>query len=73
LSKFSETRHLNRVKGNFEVSQKTGGKGEYVAMATLQEAEPIAQLIYSNVKEIVEQQQLYLILYGTKQFHLRLE
>jgi len=28
-----------------------------IATATLQEAEPIAQLIYSNVKEIVEQQQ----------------
>jgi two-component system, OmpR family, sensor histidine kinase VicK len=57
LSKFSEIRHLDGVKGNFEVSQKTGEKGEYVATATLQEAEPIAQLIYSNVKEIVEQQQ----------------
>jgi two-component system sensor histidine kinase VicK len=57
LSKFSEIRHLDGVKGNFEVSQKTGGKGEYVATATLQEAEPIAQLIYSNLNEIVEQQQ----------------
>jgi two-component system, OmpR family, sensor histidine kinase VicK len=57
LSKFSEIRHLDGVKGNFEVSQKVGEKGEYVATATLQEAEPIAQLIYSNVKEIVEQQQ----------------
>lgn len=57
LSKFAEVRHLNGVRGNFEVSQKTRGKGEYVATVTLQEAEPIAQLIYSNVKEIVEQQQ----------------
>jgi two-component system, OmpR family, sensor histidine kinase VicK len=57
LSKFSEIRHLDGVKGNFEVSQKVGEKGEYVATATLQEAEPIAQLIYSDVKEIVEQQQ----------------
>jgi signal transduction histidine kinase len=59
LSKFAEVRHLNGVKGNFEVSKNgiKGGKGEYIATATLQEAEPIAQLIYSNVKEIVEQQQ----------------
>jgi two-component system sensor histidine kinase VicK len=57
LSKFAEVRHLNRVKGNFEVSQNTRGKAEYIATATLQEAEPVAQLIYSNVKEIVEQQQ----------------
>jgi signal transduction histidine kinase len=59
LSEFAEVRHLNGVKGNFEVSKNDikGGKGEYIATATLQEAEPIAQLIYSNVKEIVEQQQ----------------
>ena len=57
LSKFAEVRHLNGVRGNFEISQNTRGKGEYIGTATLQEAEPIAQLIYSNVKEIVEQQQ----------------
>jgi two-component system sensor histidine kinase VicK len=63
LFEFAEVRHLNGVKGNFEVSKKNGAKGakggkeEYIATATLQEAEPIAQLIYSNVKEIVEQQQ----------------
>jgi two-component system sensor histidine kinase VicK len=63
LSEFAEVRHLNEVKGNFEVSKndiKGEGrqwKGEYIGTATLQEAEPIAQLIYSNVKEIVEQQQ----------------
>jgi two-component system sensor histidine kinase VicK len=58
LSKFAEVRHLNEVKGNFEVSRnKIRGKREYIATATLQEIEPVAQLIYSNVKEIVEQQQ----------------
>jgi two-component system, OmpR family, sensor histidine kinase VicK len=59
LSEFAEVRHLNGVKGNFEVSKNgiKGGKREYIGTATLQEAEPIAQLIYSNVKEIVEQQQ----------------
>jgi signal transduction histidine kinase len=59
LSEFAEVRHLNGVKGNFEVSKNgiKGGRGEYIGAATLQEAEPIAQLIYSNVKEIVEQQQ----------------
>jgi two-component system, OmpR family, sensor histidine kinase VicK len=60
LSEFAEVRHLNEVKGNFEVSKNgiKGGKGgEYIGTATLQEAEPVAQLIYSNVKEIVEQQQ----------------
>ena len=57
LSKFAEVHHLNGVKGNFEISQKTIGTDEYIGTATLQEAEPVAQLIYSNVKEIVEQQQ----------------
>src|SRR5688572_29296144 len=50
----AELRHLNRVKGNFEISD--GGK-EYVATANLQKAKPLKQLIYSNVKEIGEQQQ----------------
>jgi two-component system, OmpR family, sensor histidine kinase VicK len=59
LSEFAEVRHLNEVKGNFEVSKNRikGIKGEYIATATLQEAEPVAQIIYSNVKEIVEQEQ----------------
>ena len=59
LSEFAEVRHLNGVKGNFEVS-KNGikcGKREYIGAATLQEGEPVAQLVYSNVEEIVEQQQ----------------
>jgi signal transduction histidine kinase len=50
----SEIRHLDGVKGNFEVSDAK----EYVAATKLQgESEAIPQLIYSNVKEIVEQQQ----------------
>jgi two-component system sensor histidine kinase VicK len=59
LSKFAELRHLNGVKGNFEVSKNGigGGEQEYIGTSTLQKAKPIAQLIYSNVKEIVEQQQ----------------
>jgi signal transduction histidine kinase len=50
----AELRHLNAVKGNFEIND--GGK-EYVATASLQKAKPLKQLIYSNVKEIGEQQQ----------------
>jgi two-component system, OmpR family, sensor histidine kinase VicK len=53
LMKISEVRHTDGVRGNFEVSD---GK-EYVATATLQKAKPVAQLIYSNVIELVEQQQ----------------
>jgi signal transduction histidine kinase len=50
----AELRHLDKVKGNFEIND--GGK-EYIATATLQKAKPLKQLIYSNVKEIGEQQQ----------------
>jgi len=50
----AEIRHLDNVKGNFEVSDD--GEG-YVATANLQEAKPLKQLIYSTVKEIGEQQQ----------------
>jgi two-component system, OmpR family, sensor histidine kinase VicK len=53
LMKISEVRHADGVKGNFEVSDAK----EYVATATLQKEKPVAQLIYSNVIEIVEQQQ----------------
>jgi signal transduction histidine kinase len=56
MLKFAEIRHLDGVKGNFEVCDIK----EYVAATTLQSAnkqQPMPQLIYSNVKEIVEQQQ----------------
>ena len=52
LMEFSdEVRHLDGIKANFSVSET-----EYIATATLQEAKPIPQVIYSNVKDIVEQQ-----------------
>ena len=50
----AEIRHLEGVKGNFEISDD--GQG-YVTAVNLQEAKPIKQLIYSTVKEIGEQQQ----------------
>jgi len=53
LMKIVELRHLDESKGGMTVNET-----EYIATAHLQEAKPIAHLIYSNVKEIVEQQQL---------------
>jgi two-component system sensor histidine kinase VicK len=50
---FSEIRHLDRMKGNFEVADEK----EYVAVATLYKAQDIPELIFSNLPEIVEQQQ----------------
>jgi two-component system, OmpR family, sensor histidine kinase VicK len=61
LSEFAEVRHLDGIKGNFEVSRgnrlSDAKAGEYIATASLKEAEPVAQLIYSDVREIVEQEQ----------------
>jgi two-component system, OmpR family, sensor histidine kinase VicK len=50
--KIGELRHLDGIKGNFAISEK-----EYMASATLQEATLLQQVIYSNVKEVLEQQQ----------------
>ena len=50
--KIAELRHLDNAKGGMAVTEK-----EYIATANLQETQPVAHLIYSNVMEIVEQQQ----------------
>ncbi len=50
--KIGELRHLDGIKGNFAVSEK-----EYIASATMQEASLLQQVVYSNVKEVLEQQQ----------------
>jgi two-component system, OmpR family, sensor histidine kinase VicK len=47
----TELRHLDRIKGNFALSEK-----EYTASATLQEASLLQQVIYSNVRAILDQQ-----------------
>jgi len=55
LLKFAkEVRHLDGIRANFSVSET-----EYMASSTLQEEEqqqPIPQVIYSNVKDLVGQQ-----------------
>jgi two-component system, OmpR family, sensor histidine kinase VicK len=52
LMQIAELRHLDGIKGNFGISEKA-----YTASATLQEAALLQQVIYSNVKAILEQQQ----------------
>jgi two-component system, OmpR family, sensor histidine kinase VicK len=48
-----EIRHLDGIKGNFYISDT-----EYIAPATFHErGKPASQMIYSNVKEIVNHQQ----------------
>ncbi len=50
---FSEVRHLDGMKGNFEIADER----EFVAVSRLQKEKPIPELIVSDVPEIVEQQQ----------------
>lgn len=52
LAKIAELRHLEGIRSNFSVSE-----GEYIGSAVLQDSSPVPQLIYSNAKAIVEQQQ----------------
>jgi signal transduction histidine kinase len=50
-----ELRHIAGIKGNFYLSET-----EYIAPATFhQRGKPASQIIYSNVKEIVEYQQQF--------------
>ena len=52
-SSVNELRHLDGIKGNFYVSEK-----EYVSPATIhEEGKPASHVVYSNVKEVVEQGQ----------------
>jgi hypothetical protein len=52
LQKISSLRHIDSAKGGMAVSDL-----EYVATAVIKESKPNSHLIYSNVKEIVEQEQ----------------
>ncbi len=47
-----ELRHLSGVKGGIAVSES-----EYMATTLLEEVKPLTQVIFSNVKEVVEQGQ----------------
>jgi two-component system, OmpR family, sensor histidine kinase VicK len=53
IMNIAKARHLDGLKGGFVVSDSC----RYVSTSTLSEGEPILQLIYSNVKKIVEFQQ----------------
>lgn len=52
LMKIAEVRHLDGVEGNFGVTEK-----EYTASVIIHKSSDLPELIYSNVKEIVAQEQ----------------
>jgi two-component system, OmpR family, sensor histidine kinase VicK len=47
-----ELRHLDGVRGGMAVSES-----EYMATTILEESKPLTEVIYSNVKEVIEQNQ----------------
>jgi two-component system sensor histidine kinase VicK len=49
LMQYAELRHLDGIKGNFGVSDTA-----YIATATLNKAQPVAELIYSTAKSVIE-------------------
>ena len=49
LMKYTEVRHLDGIKGNFGVSDT-----EYIATASLKDAQPVPELIYSSAKSVVD-------------------
>jgi two-component system sensor histidine kinase VicK len=53
IMNIADVRHLDSLKGGFVVSDNS----HYIATYSLSEGEPVLQLIYSNVKEIIEFQQ----------------
>ena len=52
LMQYAEVRHISSLIGNFGVSET-----EYIVAPTMKEGQPLPKLIYSNSKEMVEQQQ----------------
>ena len=50
LMQYAELRHLDGIKGNFGVSDTA-----YIATAHVSKAEPVPELIYSTVRNVVEQ------------------
>ena len=52
LMKIDELRHLDGIKGNFGINEI-----EYIASPTMQQSQLLQQVIYSNVKAVLEQHQ----------------
>ena len=53
LNIVTELRHLDGIMGNFGICDGS----EYLAVANIKEKQAVPQLIYCNVREVVEQQQ----------------
>ena len=61
-----ELRHLDGVRGGIALNGS-----EYMATTVLRKSKPLTQVIYSNVREVVEHGQYILIHFGMQLFQLR--
>jgi two-component system sensor histidine kinase VicK len=52
LMQYGEVRHISHLNANFGVSET-----EYIVAPTMKDGQPLPKLIYSNSKEMIEQQQ----------------
>jgi two-component system, OmpR family, sensor histidine kinase VicK len=55
IMKIADVCHLDGISGNFTIADGT----DYAGVATTQEAQPITQLLVSNVRAFVQQQQYF--------------
>lgn len=55
IMKIADVRHLDGISGNFAIADGT----DYAGVATTQEAQPITQLLVSNVRAFVQQQEYF--------------
>jgi nitrogen-specific signal transduction histidine kinase len=61
IMKFAELRHIAGIKGNFGVTET-----ECITSAILQKEEPATQIIYSNAREVIDQQRYIFRSFWTK-------
>ena len=61
LMQYAEVRHISHFNGNFALSET-----EYITSPIMKEGQPLLKLIYSNSKEMVEQQQYIFDIFWSK-------
>ena len=61
LMQYAEVRHISDLHGNFALSET-----EYITAPLMKEGQPLQKIIYSNSKEMVEQQQYIFEIFWSK-------
>ncbi len=61
LMQYAEVRHISQLNGNFALSET-----QYIIAPMMKEGQPLPKLIYSNSKEMVEQQRYIFDIFWSK-------